>query len=349
MSVRFNPPPLWLQHLPANFQPTPSWTPENAWGAPPVGWPLWIQENGYPAQPPAEFANNPFLYMSVMPDFNMVSATAGAPGPRVPAGAAQLTQDNSLPGHADPKKPLSKGKKIGIGVAGVIVLLIMIGSCGGSEEQPSSAPAATTSPAPQTEAPAAAVAAAPEPSESVEPTAEPTAEPDSTEEPEPAQEPEPEPEPEVTLPKAQQAFSERVAKAAATFDETDNELRMTKALNDRNKALCKATGGSFSGWKATVADVGSTGDGYGYFSVIMEDDIELSTWNNALSDIGDDTLIKPTNKLFNTLLDLSSGDTVTVSGTFLRGDSCVKTSNVTEVFDASSPDFKVDFSSVKVD
>lgn len=340
MSARFNPPPLWLKHLPANFHPTPSWVPENAWGAPPAGWPLWVhEENGYPAQPPEEFVNNPYLYMSVMPDYSMASAGTTNTGDAMGAPMAQFSQGHSLP-QKEPKKPLSKGKKIGIGVAAFIVLAFMIGSCGGNDEQPSGAPQPTAAAASPSETPAAAVVATPEPSATVEPA---QAEPTEEEEPEPA------PEPEVTLPKAQQAFSERVAKAAAEYDATDNELRMTKAINDRNKALCKATGGTFKGWKATVTDVGSTGDGYGYFSVIMDDDIELSTWNNALSDIGSGSLIKPTNKLFNTLLDLSSGDTVTVSGSFLRGDSCVMTSNVTEVFDSSSPDFKVDFSAIKAD
>lgn len=345
MSIRFNPPPLWLPHLPANFQPTPSWVPENTWGAPPAGWALWVHvENGYPAQPPAEFANNPYLFMSVMPDYSMTAAGTPAAGVATGAPTAQFSQGNSLP-QGEPKKPLSKGKKIGIGVAAFIVLAIIIGSCGGSDEQPSSSPdptvAAVASPS---ETPAAAVAATPEPSAVVEP-----AQAEPTEEEEPAPEPEPVTEPEITLPKTQSAFSERVAKAAAEYDATDNELRMTKAITDRNKALCKATGGTFKGWKATVTNVGSTGDGYGYVSVIMEDDIELSTWNNALSDIGSDSLIKPSNKLFDTLLDLSSDDTVTVSGNFLREDSCVMTSNVTEVFDAASPDFKVNFTSIKAD
>ncbi|GAA3329182.1 hypothetical protein GCM10017711_39800 [Paeniglutamicibacter sulfureus] len=40
---------------------------------------------------------------------------------------------------------MSRGKKIGIGVSGLVVLSIIIGSCGGSDEQPSSAPTATES------------------------------------------------------------------------------------------------------------------------------------------------------------------------------------------------------------
>ncbi|ASN40332.1 hypothetical protein CGQ24_15855 [Arthrobacter sp. 7749] len=275
-----------------------------------------------------------------MPDYSYAAAGKPNSADALAAPTAQFAQGQSLP--AEPKKPMSKGKKIGIGVAAFIVLAIMIGSCGGSDEQPSSAPQPIATVASPSETPVAALVATPEPSETVEPAqVEPTEE--------ETLEPEPTPEPEVTLPKAQQAFSERVAKAASDYDATDNELRMTKSITDRNKALCSATGGTFKGWKATVTDVGSTGDGYGYFAILMEDDIELSTWNNALSDIGSDSLIKPSNKLFDTLLDLSSGDAVTVSGNFLRGDSCVMTSNVTEVFDAASPDFKVNFTSIKAD
>lgn len=123
---------------------------------------------------------------------------------------------------------------------------------------------------------------------------------------------------------------------------------MSKTISDRDKALCKTTGGEFSGWKATVHDVGSTGDGYGYIAMIMDDDIELSTWNNALSDAFDNTLIKPSNKLYDVLMELSAGDEVTISGKFIKGENtCVTTSNLTEVLNASSPDFKVNFTSIK--
>lgn len=339
MSVRFNAPPFWQQYLPANFQPTPDWVPETAWGAPPAGWALWVHtDSGYPAAPPEEYRNNPYLFMSVMPGTPVPSApTQAMPAP---GAAFRKTKAASMPQPGD-KKPMSKGAKIGLSIVGIVVFAGIISSCGGDDKEtaaPAATPSATATQPAASESPAAAVA---------EPTEEPEAE---EPEPEVSEEPEPEPEPEVTLPKAQQSFSDRVAKASKDYDETDNELRMSKAITDRDKALCKATGGSFKNWKATVHDVGSTGDGYGYFTIIMEDDIELSTWNNALSDIGDDSLIKPSNKLFDTLLDLSSGDTVTVSGSFLRGqDTCVKTSNMTEAFNAVSPDFKVDFTAIKAD
>lgn len=147
MSVRFNTPPLWLQHLPAGFQPTPSWVPETSWGAPPAGWPMWVHsENGHPALPPEEFSANPYLYMSVMPgDSAFIAAGAHASPSTGSAGDRPPVAGFSVPGNQEPKKPMSRGKKIGIGVAGLVVLSIIIGSCGGSDEQPSSAPTATES------------------------------------------------------------------------------------------------------------------------------------------------------------------------------------------------------------
>lgn len=162
MSIRFNPPPLWLQHLPAEFQPTPTWIPETAWGAPPTGWPMWINsETGAPALPPEEFSANPYLYMSVMPDFVAAAAATGSPVAASAAVGNSSAAGFPTSGTLKSKKPLSKGKKIGIGAGAVVVFAILIASCGGSGEQPSTAPAGTASPtASATETPSETPAAA---------------------------------------------------------------------------------------------------------------------------------------------------------------------------------------------
>ena len=118
MSVRFNPPPLWLQHLPAGFQPTPSWVPETAWGAPPAGWPMWVHdENGHPAMPPQEFSANPYLYMAVMPGtpaFNVAGTRAPSSGA---AGGSPSMASFKDPGNQQQNKPKRRGKKIWIAAA----------------------------------------------------------------------------------------------------------------------------------------------------------------------------------------------------------------------------------------
>lgn len=142
MSGRFNPPPLWRQHLPVGFQPTPSWVPESAWGAPPAGWPLWVNAvTGQPTMPSEEFVANPYLYMSVMPEAPASQAPGHASSASDSAAEGISVAGFSALGPQVPKKPFSRGKKIGIGVVGLVVLSIIVGSCGGSGEQSSSAPA----------------------------------------------------------------------------------------------------------------------------------------------------------------------------------------------------------------
>lgn len=156
MSARFNPPPLWLQHLPANFQPSIDWIPEAAWGAPPVGWAMWVEaDTGYPTAPPEEFRNNAYLYMSVMPDFSAQSApTAAIPVPAKSGAAAPVrfsTPDYALanPDPAADKKPMRKGLKITLWVVGGITLASILGSCvGGDDETPPATPPAATTEAP---------------------------------------------------------------------------------------------------------------------------------------------------------------------------------------------------------
>lgn len=119
MSTRFNPPPAWRQYLPTDFVPNVSWTPEQSWGAPPVGWPMWIDDRtGLPVEPPIEYSQNPYLYMSVMPDWNT--------GNGATEGAA-----NFASGVVAGKNRLSRGKKIGIGVVTGIVAIAIIGALSG--------------------------------------------------------------------------------------------------------------------------------------------------------------------------------------------------------------------------
>ncbi|WP_286161075.1 Ltp family lipoprotein [Arthrobacter sp. MYb213] len=150
MSIRFNPPPAWRAYLPEDFVPAADWIPERAWGAPPVGWPMWVESiTGAASEPPIRYQANPYLYMSVMPDWDAPET-------------AQLTTPVMASQHKPKKRPLSRGKKIGLGVVAGVLAIGVIGALGGGgEEQP------------------APVAASPSPSAveanaTLEPTAEPT-------------------------------------------------------------------------------------------------------------------------------------------------------------------------------
>ncbi|MCG5432133.1 hypothetical protein LV457_07485 [Mycobacterium sp. MYCO198283] len=49
--MRYNPPPHWPPP-PPGWVPPPGWQPDPAWGPPPPGWPLWVDDAGYPLAPP---------------------------------------------------------------------------------------------------------------------------------------------------------------------------------------------------------------------------------------------------------------------------------------------------------
>src|SRR5271165_1250674 len=54
MTSRFNPAPGWPTP-PIGFNPGPGWQPDVTWPPAPAGWPVWVDENGAPAEPPLAF------------------------------------------------------------------------------------------------------------------------------------------------------------------------------------------------------------------------------------------------------------------------------------------------------
>ena len=134
MSIRFNPPLAWRAYLPEDFVPAADWIPERAWGAPPVGWPMWIETaTGAAAEPPIQYQANPYLYMSVMPDWDAPESS-------------QRIAPVMVSGQKPTKRPLSRGKKIGLGVVAGVLAIGVIGALGGGGDEQPAPVAATPSP-----------------------------------------------------------------------------------------------------------------------------------------------------------------------------------------------------------
>src|SRR5690606_9603414 len=141
----------------ADFHPEVTWVPPTAWGAPPAGWPMWVDsENGSAANPPEEYRSNPYLFISVMPGIPVqvgeVSASASGQSDGAGTGSQSAAFSSSLPRSEVPqgKKPMGKGLKITLWTAGIITALAVLGSCGGGDKEavvPPS-PSATDSQAP---------------------------------------------------------------------------------------------------------------------------------------------------------------------------------------------------------
>ena len=178
------------------------------------------------------------------------------------------------------------------------------------------------------------------------PASEPVLEPEPTPE---GPEPEPEPEPTLDLPSAEAKFVKTVKKYEAVYDEASTELKRSKTVTDRNNELCGLTGGSFTGWVGEITEIGSNNDGHAHIEIRIDDNIRIQTWNNALSDMFDDTLIKSGSKLWEKLSNMDEGTEVKFAGEFVADDEgCVRTTNLTETFGVVDPQFLARFTDVSV-
>jgi hypothetical protein len=156
--------------------------------------------------------------------------------------------------------------------------------------------------------------------------------------------------PEVDLRPIQQVdFLSVIETGREELDRATTELQRSKALRDRDRSLCEVLSSYVANdWIGVVEDIGANGEGKAYLSLEIDDNARVQTWNNAFSDIGDNTLIPENSEIFDVLVPLVEGDRVRFSAKFLRGsDTCLKAGNLTETFYGIDPEFIVKFIQVE--
>lgn len=238
--------------------------------------------------------------------------------PNVTGYAASVDPRLTPPTYAGAGRPaksgLSRGKKIGLGLGGTVLALAVIGAL-----SPDAQPIEAAAPAPSASA-----------------TSEPSDEP--TDEATPA-----------GMPADEADFLATVEGSREEINSTDNELKQAKALRDRDRDLARilGTGLKADDWTGTITDIGANGEGKGYVEVELTSGVRITTWNNALSDIGDNTLIPESSPMYDNLLELEEGDVVVVSGKFFSGsDTALRGTNLTDTFYGIDPKFLFKFSSL---
>lgn len=164
----------------------------------------------------------------------------------------------------------------------------------------------------------------------------------------PRQTPDPVPAPSRRVPAEQEAFVALIREYEDRYDTAETDLQRANVRVQRRQALCDLIPDrTVTDWVGEVDTIGGNSDGDAYLDIEIADDIHIGTWNNRLSDLFDDTLVLATDPLYDTLLALRVGERVTFSGEFMStSDECLRTSNLTEAFDMSRPDFKFKFSAV---
>lgn len=254
-------------------------------------------------------------------------------------GAVAISR-NSSGGYSGTSRVLAFS---GIGITAFAiflhVILIAVGQVS-KPELPGSEKTATTS---------EPVAAAPVPVPSV-PAAPPVAEAP----PAPPEPVAPPPPPADPLPSSQQAFCDAVKMGAdgyqAAQSDGANQLKLSKLRTVRKSAVASAVkGGAFKDWVGTVDGLQTTGDGKAILSIKLtcEADVKVSTWNNTMSDIMDNTLISQSSSLYDAIAEFGEGAKVKVSGKFASGDvDGFRESSMTESGSMTDPDYKVRFSGI---
>lgn len=222
---------------------------------------------------------------------------------------------------------------IGIGAGSVMTVVgILVGALSDPPTPATSAPA----PAAQTTAAAAAPAAAPAQDAA----------------PAPAPEPEPVKVAEPEMPASQQKFCDAVTTAREEYKAAQrsgaNELKLSKLRSTRKAAVLAAVkGGTVKDWVATIDSLQTNSEGKAVFVVELPCDVKLGTWNNALSDISDNTLIPQSSPLFDAIAELSPGTKLRVSGKLASGDiDGFRESSMTEMGSMTDPAYILRFTGI---
>jgi hypothetical protein len=127
-----------------------------------------------------------------------------------------------------------------------------------------------------------------------------------------------------------------------------NEMQAGATRPDRAREICESLRStSVRDWKGTVSKLTTNNDGRGVLTVKIADDIEIATWNNAVSDIADKTLIEPNSALYRAALELAKGMNVRFSSEFVRSEvDCLREGSLTMTGSMTSPTFIFRFSEI---
>lgn len=150
-------------------------------------------------------------------------------------------------------------------------------------------------------------------------------------------------------PKVQAQFIEIIAAAQQKSKDADNDMQRGSAKSERDKNVCAILKGmKVKDWTGTITKITSNSDGKGVIEVEIAKKITIKTWNNALSDIGDDTLIEPGTKFFDFVASLKKGTQIQFSGNFFRGTGgdCIKESSMSLRGKLEDPEFIFRFNEI---
>ncbi len=153
-----------------------------------------------------------------------------------------------------------------------------------------------------------------------------------------------------TVPAAQAQFVKAVQAATASFHEAKNDLAKGGTRSKRKQDVCAALSSlNVQNWVGKIENLSSNSEGMGVVSVQLAKGVTVKTWNNAFSDIGDNTLIDPSSALFSRMANLNKGQRVKFSGSFMHSDlDCVQEPSFTLAGSMTEPEYIMQFHSIEI-
>jgi len=147
----------------------------------------------------------------------------------------------------------------------------------------------------------------------------------------------------------QSEFNIVVEKYATAYSGAANEMAAGMQRPKRAEEICSVLGGrQVWDWTGFITEVSSNGDGYGVLTIETGKGTTIGTWNNAFSDDGYKTLLKPEDPVLEVAATLQPGQAVMFSGTFFRSKTdCIKESSLTLRGSMLQPDFIFKFSKLE--
>jgi hypothetical protein len=149
-------------------------------------------------------------------------------------------------------------------------------------------------------------------------------------------------------PDDESAVLEIVEAAMSRYKTGQNDMQRGAARPIRGQSICSVLPSRRArNWIGTVTKLSTNGDGKGVLHVQVAPDIYVQTWNNALSDTFDKTLIDPQTALFRTVSQLREGQKVRFSGSFASSEiDCIEEASMTMQGSITQPEFIFKFDTV---
>ena len=117
-------------------------------------------------------------------------------------------------------------------------------------------------------------------------------------------------------PNAQLRFEQVVTQHRRDFNSASTDLQRSNLRASRQRAIQQLDFTTADNWAGTIVSIGTNRAGKAHVTIELCKNVFVGTYNNALSDIGSNTLIDNNTDMFRTLSTLNIGDKVRFSGTF---------------------------------